>query len=92
MRGKDLQVELKPRHLAVGIRGNPPYLDVSRARSLDRSIAQPRAGPLRRRAPPKAEPPPALPCLQRDLGGAIKPSESYWTLGAPLANGPAARL
>lgn len=43
VRGKDLQVDINPRHLAVGIRGNPPYLD-------------------------------------RDLGGAIKPSESYWTL------------
>ena len=33
VRGKDLTIDIQSSHLKVGIKGNPPYLDVSTCRT-----------------------------------------------------------
>ncbi len=74
---KALDVAISVRHLTVGIRGNPPYLDVRRP-----PARPPAAAAARRRAiQPRSHTSSALPtAAQRDLGGPVQPSESLWTV------------
>jgi hypothetical protein len=81
VRAKQLDVSIKPQHLRVGIKELPPYLDVSRRpRQLRGAAGQTGLRAFGQRRHNTAELPGCCSSLQKGLGGAVKVSESLWTL------------
>lgn len=81
VRAKDLAIDIQSTHLKIGIKGNPPYLDVrpvllslwhSCCTLLMLSIPTVHSAKTGRVFDLH---------LQIDLAGKVKASESYWTLG-----------